>query len=344
MGENSNRSAWLWGLAGTAMVVVVLAVVLFVVRDTDHEAPPPDTTPPTAIATLTGLPLDGPERPALAVKIDNVDAARPQTGLAAADVIVEAMVEGGLTRLTAIYSSTDPGAVGPVRSVRVTDLRFVGLLGRPAFAFSGGAEPVVRQAEDLAAEGGVVLLSEASTPTAFSRRADRAAPHNLYADAADLWAAAPDAEQPGPLLAFGPAAPSTPVSGVRVPFPSARVDYVWDEARRQWVRSQDGRPHLDEAEPNRTLGFTNVVVLQVVYRPAAHDERSPAADLSTGGQAWIFRNGSMANCRWSTDSSATPRIDLRTEDGAICALEPGRTLLELSPGAPEPATPAPDAG
>jgi hypothetical protein len=321
-----------WVLAGVLLVAVGAVVTLLVLRD-DDDAAPPDS--PAEIAPLTGLPSDDPIRPALVVKIDNVEAARPQTGLASADVVVEAMVEGGLTRLSAVFSSTDPGEVGPIRSVRVTDLRFAELLGRPALAFSGGAEPVLQQARAAAGAGTVVLVSEATAPDAFSRRTDRPAPHNLYADTGALWAAAPDAEIPPALFSFGPAASSTPVADVRLPFPSVQVGYSWDEGRGAWVRAQMGTPQVDESRPDESLGFTNVVVLEVDYSPSAYDERSPVADLSTGGQAWVFRNGAMARCRWSTDSTATPRIDLRADDATVCALEPGRTLIELSPGPPE---------
>lgn len=56
--------------------------------------------------------------PVLAVKIDNTSGARPRVGLTAADVVYVELVEGGLTRLLAIYASQLPAHVGPVRSAR----------------------------------------------------------------------------------------------------------------------------------------------------------------------------------------------------------------------------------
>ncbi|MCH2412344.1 MAG: DUF3048 domain-containing protein, partial [Acidimicrobiales bacterium] len=69
----------------------------------------------------TGLQGRDPDRPALAVKIDNASAARPQTGIIAAAVVYEEIVEAGLTRFIAIFQSTSPGTVGPVRSGRTSD-------------------------------------------------------------------------------------------------------------------------------------------------------------------------------------------------------------------------------
>ena len=60
-------------------------------------------------------------RPALAFKIDNVGAARPQSGINQADVVYEELVEAGLTRLIAIFQTESPSVVGPIRSARTSD-------------------------------------------------------------------------------------------------------------------------------------------------------------------------------------------------------------------------------
>jgi hypothetical protein len=83
-----------------------------------------------AESPLTGLPA--PAGPVLAVKIDNVAAARPQLGLDAADIVYVEPVEAGLTRLAAVYSSRLPDAVGPVRSARESDLELLRQFGTPA--------------------------------------------------------------------------------------------------------------------------------------------------------------------------------------------------------------------
>lgn len=75
--------------------------------------------------------------PVLAVKIDNASAARPQTGLESADVVYVEQVEGGLSRLMAVYATRLPESVGPVRSVREADLELLRQFDRPILAFSG---------------------------------------------------------------------------------------------------------------------------------------------------------------------------------------------------------------
>src|ERR1035437_7049291 len=90
--------------------------------------PPPPTTPPPAphypTAPLTGF-VDPSgtalQRPALTVKVENTPQALPQWGIDKADVVYEEIVNGGITRLAAIFNSEAPAKVGPVRSVRPTD-------------------------------------------------------------------------------------------------------------------------------------------------------------------------------------------------------------------------------
>ncbi len=101
----------------------------------------PSTTAVAApLAPLTGLPADpvSSGRPALVVKIDDVDpAARPQGGLEQADVVYEEKIEGPNSRFAVVFQSTGAAQVGPVRSGRTTDLAIVGPLNRPLYAFSG---------------------------------------------------------------------------------------------------------------------------------------------------------------------------------------------------------------
>ena len=92
---------------------------------------------------------EGTNGPVLAVKIDDTNAAHPQIGLEDADVVYIEQVEGGLTRLAAIFSSVIPERVGPVRSARISDIDILSQYGRVAFAYSGAQKkllPVINAA------------------------------------------------------------------------------------------------------------------------------------------------------------------------------------------------------
>lgn len=80
------------------------------------------------------------KRRPLAVVVENHHEARPQSGISAADVVYEAVAEGGVTRTLSIFYCQDAKTVGPVRSARV---HFINLLrewgNNPLYAHVGGA-------------------------------------------------------------------------------------------------------------------------------------------------------------------------------------------------------------
>src|SRR5439155_2594898 len=106
------------------------------------------TVPP--VAPLTGLPADPAtaSKPALSVKVDNTAAGMPQSGLNDADVVTEALVEGGLTRLLATFQSKGVNVVGPIRSARPVDADLLRQLGGGYFAYSGAAPDEIAPAKD----------------------------------------------------------------------------------------------------------------------------------------------------------------------------------------------------
>src|SRR4051794_34492364 len=121
----------------------------------DKAAPTPSPTPsatptpkpkpkpkPSNASPLTGWP-GGLGKPVLVVKIDNTTPAHPQVGIDDADIVYLEQVEGGLTRLAAVFSGTLPRTVGPVRSARQTDIELFAQYGRVAFAYSGAQHKVL---------------------------------------------------------------------------------------------------------------------------------------------------------------------------------------------------------
>ena len=93
---------------------------------------------------------EGENGPVLVVKIDDTANARPQVGLEFADVVYIEQVEGGLTRLAAVFSSNIPVRIGPVRSARISDIDLLAQYGHVAFAYSGAQQkllPVIAAAK-----------------------------------------------------------------------------------------------------------------------------------------------------------------------------------------------------
>ena len=139
---------------------------------------------------LTGLPVDGggsaeQDHPVLVLKLDNTEASAPQQGLSHADLVVEELVEGGITRLAALYYSDIPGEVGPVRSMRASDIGIVAPVDG-AMVASGGAAQTVERISDA----GIKIFNEGSP--GFFRESTRSAPYNLFTDMGKVAKAAED--------------------------------------------------------------------------------------------------------------------------------------------------------
>ncbi|MFK0215773.1 DUF3048 domain-containing protein [Streptomyces sp. NPDC090298] len=339
-----ERGARRPGRVLTALVCVVAAAGLYGCSGTGSQEPrptptttpatPPPSTSPPAPTTPAGLsPFTGlPARPApvLAVKIDNVAAARPHTGLGAADLVYVEQVEGGVTRLLAVYSSHLPALTGPVRSARESDIALLGDFGRPALAYSGAQSalnPLLRAAP-------LDLVSEGTTPGAFLRSADRPAPHNLYVRPGRALAAAPGADDARDIgFRFGPA-PSggTAVTTSTVRFPAARYTFTWSAADRAWRVAMDGRPA--RATDTGPLTPETVVVQRVTVRPSRFHDRlgsvSPYSETVGRGTALVLRDGRAYEARW-TRPSATSGTTFTTPDGAPLPFATGQVWIVLAP-------------
>ncbi len=272
----------------------------------------------------------------VSVKIDNSSAARPQAGLADADVVYETLAEGGIPRLNALFHSALPLRVGPVRSARFSDAYLVPQY-EALFAYSGASSAV----RERITAAGIDDLGMERRPALYDRDPGRAAPHNVFASVVEIQAAAAGedfatAVEPRPLL-FGeipetlPEAPAA--TRVAVPFAGGSdVLWTWDEEVQRWMRAVGGQPHADEgtAEP---YSAANVVVM---YAEAAETGFRDAAgavvldiQLLGAGDAVVLRDGRRYDVRWTSIPEMPPRFE--AADGTEFPLAVGRTWIQVLP-------------
>src|SRR5207302_8172311 len=156
-----------------------------------HSPTPPPPPPPTCPLTgVTGGSV--PNRPALAIKVENAPESRPPAGLDAADVIFEEPVEGGITRFAVVYQCHDAARVEPVRSVRQADPYLVNQSGKSLFGNASGSPPSLEALASAVRAGWLVDVGY-STGGGYIRDGGRASPHNLYTSTPALYAR-PDAQ------------------------------------------------------------------------------------------------------------------------------------------------------
>jgi hypothetical protein len=287
---------------------------------------------------FTGLPVD-PEvltRPLLAVKVENSENARPQSGLEAADIVFEELVEGGITRFMALYHSALPAEVGPVRSARPVDADLLSGFGPSGFAYSGARAEV----QELLAATPAVRVVEGVD--GFFRDDVRRAPHNLYVDAGEVLDVV-TARGARPLVDIGwtfsddvpDGALSCPASATSCADPGASVvvemsaafrsGWTYDASAGVYRRDQNGRAFAT-AGPGE-IGAANVVVLATRHYVGAsgYDETDAT---TTGAPALVLRDGRRYEARWEKPT-ASDLLRVLTPDGEPFPLAPGPTWVHL---------------
>ncbi|WP_199432269.1 DUF3048 domain-containing protein [Qaidamihabitans albus] len=288
-------------LAAVAVFAAVAVVAVLLLWDRDDETPPPAAPPPSEPSATPSEPPE-PQRRLLVIKIDNVEPARPQTGLGAAEVVYVEPVEGGLTRLAAVYSANLPDVAGPVRSARQTDIQLLAQYGRPTLAYSGAApeiRPLLRSAP-------LVIAPEAAAPGAYFRNSSRPRPHNLFVRPARL----PEGRGAGPrqVFEFG-AAPGggTAATEHGARYPAASYRFTWAPRQGRWLVSMNGTP-LRSAESGRVSAAT-VIVQRVEIRQGAQvadaaGAVSPVVRSVGSGPATVLRDGKSYAATWKREKPA----------------------------------------
>jgi hypothetical protein len=332
-----------------AALLVGLALSSLVACTGDEETPaaaaptpsssaPPPPPPPPVLWPLTGLESGAvPVHPALAVKIENSVDARPQTGLNSADIVWEEVVEGGITRFVAVYHSTLPGEIGPVRSVRPMDPSIAAPL-HGLFAFSGGQAGYV----GAVADAGLQVVSFDAGNDGFYRIDSRYSPHNVYAAPLTLLAQADPEHQAAPVAQFDIAATADQATAVAAGTPanalgltlsgSSHPQWAWNALDATWVRAEGTTPSVEvDGTPLRA---TNVVVVRVDV--VATDGTDPAGNpipetlLEGRGEALVATGGRTMPVTWVKNGTAD-RLVLLDPAGNPVRLAPGNTWVELVP-------------
>jgi hypothetical protein len=305
-------------------------------------APLPAATAPGAAAPSTwplrGTPVDGgdPERRPIVVKVANDAAARPQSGLAAADLVLELPVEGGITRYALVFHSQEPVRVGPVRSARRSDIEEASTL-KAILVHVGASEAVARAVRDAAKRGAFIDVDEFEHAGAFERVRERPVPHNAYTSGAKVRSAAGSGGRDRvevPAFAFRGTVRDGGAPGTSLVLPYGDppdVRYEYDAGKGAYRRLQGGRPTADDGAE---VLPQNVVVIRTDVR-----EVSGTADVAgapsvehraTGtGPVVVLRDGARFEGTWSRRGGDTYRF--ADASGKEIGLKPGLTWIHIVP-------------
>jgi hypothetical protein len=284
------------------------------------------------VNSLTGI--EGNDGPLLVVKIDDTTFAHPQVGLKSADVIYIEQVEGGLTRLAAVFSSQIPSLIGPVRSARISDIELLAQFGKVAFAYSGAQRlllPVIASANlyDVGANK--------FGPQFYFNDPVRVAPYAMMLKAPELLTESKSrgitpATSANMGWKFGePSDNLIAIKSAHVAWPASSYDAVWSDKEDRWLLNHNGKLNLDSSGyvlgPN-TFVIQMVSITDSIYKDKVGGVTPFSATVGTGS-CYLLRNGGYSPCIWNrpSEDSGTTFTD---PSGQELTFEPGQIWFALT--------------
>lgn len=281
------------------------------------------------------LDLDDKTRP-IAVMIDNNVRARPHSGLQDAYLIYEMIVEGGQTRLMALFHNKDTEIVGPVRSSRHYFLDYV-LENDAIYAHFGGSPKAYDDLRRL----NIASIDGMTVSGAYYRDSSRRAPHNAYTtmerlnnridsvnfrekmseghvfeysvEEVDLASREESVESLAPKFQYSS---------------SHRSTYTYDEENKVYIRSMNGNLHMDR-ETNNAYTFKNIVAIYVQNVALDNQGRQDLRNITTG-EGYYISNGHAVPINYSK-SSRSAQTKFTFKDGTPLVINDGNTMVQIFP-------------
>ncbi len=285
--------------------------------------------PKVYYAPLTGLKVaeeSDTTKPVTAIMIENSPDARPQSGLKQAEIVYEAVAEGGITRFLALYQQEKPTLIGPVRSVRPYYVDWYAPYDA-SMAHIGGSAKALK----MIRSGDYRDIDQFFNASTYWRATDRYAPHNVYTSFERLDALNKrrnytsshpktfEREDEKPVK-------SPDATNISVHISSALFDssYVYDAENNRYIRSQAGAQHKDR---EKGLITPKVVIALKVDEETVMEETARQSIKTTGtGEAVIFQNGTAIDATWQRGSKAD-QLTFTDKDGKDIKLARGQTWI-----------------
>ena len=272
------------------------------------------------------------EEPALVVSrvspatvvINNHPSARPQSGLQQASIVYELLVEGGLTRLIAVYDTPieDNFLIGPVRSLR-TSFADLALEYDGVIAHSGYSQ---RTADYIRGMG----LKQITSSNYLWRDSSRSAPHNLYTDIEHLYQGADiDLESIMEEEVIIEELPSDNEEGLEIEIAyhsSNRVSYVYDEDEEAYLRFVNDNPQLDR-ETSKQYSAHRVILRQTSHQPIPGPVGLVDIQLEGEGEGYLYQGGKKYSITWAKSGNEPTRY--YHQNGELVDTRWGNTWIQV---------------
>ena len=284
----------------------------------------------------------GQNRP-VAIMLNNLKKALPQLGVSQADIIYEAVAEGGITRMLGVFQSVE--GVGEIGSVRSARDYYVSLaFGHDAIFLHAGGSP---QAYDAIQDWGVTALDCVNGPyegTLFWRDQDRRTSmgleHSVLTSGETILELLPTYKRvtleheegytyPMSFLPAGETARGEGAGRVEVRFSSYKTGvFTYDSASGLYKVEEYGEPYVD-GNTGEQVAVKNVVVLFTDVSAIQGDSAGRMKVRTTGtGEGILFCDGVRQDITWTKDSNSSP-LEYTGADGRPVEFGVGHTYVNI---------------
>lgn len=295
-----------------------------------------ETTDPT-IYPFTGIETDEDvTNRAVAVMVSNQVQARPQSGLTKADIVFEMLTEGNITRFMAIYQSTEPDVVGPVRSAR--EYFFTLADNYDAIYVYQGAADFINEmitSQEIEHLQGATYDNDGHL---FIREAFRKTPHNSYLQFGAVYDVAAEegyetsfTYEPLSFLDENSEIDGEDANYVKIDYYGGKpiVEFEYDETTQKYTRYNDQEKSV-ELESEIPIQVDNVFIVETEHEVIDKELRR-AIDIDSGGTAYLLQRGKVQHIEWENrDGRITP-----VKDGQVVPFVPGQTWINFVQSVPE---------
>jgi len=282
---------------------------------------------------------EGSDGELLVVKIDDTASARPQIGIDKADIVYIEQVEGGLTRLAAVFSSEIPTFIGPIRSARISDIEILAQYGRVVFAYSGAQSKLLPliSAANLNDYG-----AQRQSPTIYTRDQTRKSPTDMVLRADLLLEKVrSDGREIATSRSVGWDFGDIPIGGAaiteaKLSWPAASYEVKWNGVEERWLIFNNGVPNMSASGIQH--GPTTFVIQNVEILPSEYGDKfggvTPYSKTVGSGTGFVLRNGKYFPATWSRPDELSGTT-WRALDGSELPFARGQVWIALTEKNPQ---------
>ncbi len=339
--KRNQKTRYLFIAAGILLFISIVLIAYYFISNSGNSKQKPKTTPKPVVKEevkqLTIFDENSNDRP-ICVMIDNLVGNNNHVGLQKSYLNYEIIVEGGLTRIMAIYKDRDISLIGPVRSARHYFLDYA-LENDCIYSHHGGSPQAYNNISSL----NISDIDGMTSPNAFARDSSIAAPHNVFTSIKRIKTEAEKKKystesQNWKLFKYSPdeidlskdqSTELLTANNISMSYSNSEIrGYTYDINNKYYLRTMKGQPHIDRITQQQ-LNYKNIIIIRVNNKTIDRDGRQDLDNIGNG-DGYFITNGYALPIKWSKDSRTNKTIYTYT-NGEEITLNDGNTFVQIVP-------------